>query len=42
MEKREIATLPLAPVYKNRLHTAGYKTAKDLSNVGSEQLSKGK
>lgn len=42
MEKREIVTLPLAPLYKNRVHTAGYKTVEDLTNVGADQLSKGR
>ncbi|XP_045173689.2 DNA repair protein RAD51 homolog 3-like isoform X2 [Mercenaria mercenaria] len=40
MEKREIATLPLAPIYKTRLHTGGYRTVCDLSKRGADQLSK--
>ncbi|XP_060569558.1 DNA repair protein RAD51 homolog 3-like [Ruditapes philippinarum] len=40
MEKRELSTLPLAPLYKNRLHVAGFRTVQDLISVDAEILSK--
>jgi hypothetical protein len=41
MEKRELSTLSLAPLYKNRLHVAGFRTVQDLISVDAEILSKG-
>ncbi|KAL4223700.1 DNA repair protein rad51c [Mactra antiquata] len=41
MDTREIVTLPIAPIHKTRLISAGYKFVGDFTDVDVEQLSRG-